>query len=179
MVSTLKSFLLAVFALAGCANVDHMVEYCSPQRLDAPDRMQIDLRERRVIGPDSHSKLVSFRRGDVVWIEHPFPLLVFRDGDQNQGLMGDHLASDYVFSVKSLESAQYDWWLIEARPRATEQNGHPTTLTSTVLYSSTSGVLALNISPQLGGTDFSSNYVPCARRALTFQDLVEGAHELE
>jgi len=163
--------------LGACTNpAEDVVFYCGPDG-GASGKMRIDFEELSVSGADSSFTMEPFAALGFAGFRNPYPVLVFEPSINQTALSESLSALGYVFSFQSLQSEQRDWWLITALPSpgVLTPGGTLSNLTSTVLYSPSDGVLAINTSPLGEDRTFSSNYVPCGPKALNYADLYKAA----
>jgi hypothetical protein len=178
--ATKQIAMLILVSLAACTKPpEDVVFYCGPDG-GASGRMRIDFDTLTVSGVDSSSMMDPFSISGFVGIRNPYPILVFEPSIDPKTLSESMSAAGYIFTFQSLESEVRDWWVITARPNpdAMAPGRTPTNLTSTVLYSPSDGVLAISTSPLGEGRTFSSNYVPCGPKALSYADLYTAAQSV-
>lgn len=165
--------MLALVCLGACTtSPQDRVLYCGPDG-GASGKMRIDLGTLTISGADTSAMVKLFSNDSFVGFTNPFPMLVFEPSIDPKTLSAGTSAEGYLFTFQSLQSDERDWWLITARPDIdSTANGKTTSrMTSAVVYSLADGVLAINTSPLGEGRQFSSNYVPCGPKALSYADL--------
>lgn len=167
---------LAVMAFtAGCTKTDGQVLYCSPDDqswswFQRPGAMHIDLEQGLVYGGDTSSGIYPFVTGDFVGFEGGFPLLLFSDSVVPSEIQSDIIVHDIVFRVSPVEGSFGDLWLITAKPTEARGEQEPPQR-STVLYSTADGVLLIGFSGAIGQETYTTNFVPCGKRTLRYDDL--------